>query len=258
MMLIPAIDLRQGRCVRLFQGDFGAETRYDWQPESLLDRYAGFGASWVHVVDLDGAKDGSLTNRSIIVDLASRGSIRLQVGGGIRSAAAIEDLLGNGVARVVIGSAGVERPDEVAHWLGHYGPERVCLALDVRLDAEGTPRVQTRGWTEGTTLSLWEALVRFEAGTLRHVLCTDIARDGALTGPNLQLYEEAVRRFPAIRWQASGGIRNAFDLAALARTGVAGAVSGKALLEQRISHEELRPFLHDASSPASTCATGRS
>lgn len=258
MILIPAIDLRQGRCVRLLQGDFGAETHYELAPRTLLDRYSGLGASWVHVVDLDGAKDGKLANRSIIVGLASLGSVKLQVGGGVRSAAAIEDLLGNGIARVVIGSASVERPDEVADWLSHYGAERVCLAFDVRVDATGIPRVHTRGWTEGTALSLWDAVGRFAPGTLRHVLCTDIARDGALTGPNFQLYQDAVRRFPDIRWQASGGIRDASDLAALARTAVAGAVSGKALLEQRISSEELRPFLPDASSPASTCATARS
>jgi phosphoribosylformimino-5-aminoimidazole carboxamide ribotide isomerase len=258
VILIPAIDVRHGHCVRLFQGDFGAETRYALSPESLLDHYAELGASWVHVVDLDGARDGGLANRSIILALASHASVKLQVGGGIRSAAAIDDLFGNGIARVVIGSASAERPDEVADWLGRYGAERICLAFDVRLDASGTPRVHTRGWTEGTALSLWDAVGRFAPGTLRHVLCTDIARDGALTGPNVQLYQEAVSRFPGICWQASGGIRDASDLAALSLTGVAGAVSGKALLEQRISSKELRPFLPDASSPASTCATARS
>jgi len=257
MLLIPAIDLRKGRTVRLFQGDFDAETRYELQPHELLLRYRGLGASWLHVVDLDGAKDGSLSNRSIIVALASQRAVRLQVGGGIRSLATIDDLLQQGVSRVVIGSTAVERPDEVNEWLVRYGPEKICLAFDIRLDDGGVPRVRTRGWTEGTALSLWDAVARFPAGRLKHVLCTDIERDGALTGPNVELYREAVTRFSHLQWQASGGVRDASDLAALAKTGVAGAVSGKALLEERITSEELRPFLQDASSPASTFATAR-
>jgi len=257
MLLIPAIDLRKGRTVRLFQGDFDAETRYELQPHELLLRYRGLGASWLHVVDLDGAKDGSLSNRSIIVALASQRAVRLQVGGGIRSSATIDDLLQQGVSRVVIGSTAVERADEVNEWLVRYGPEKICLAFDIRLDDGGVPRVRTRGWTEGTALSLWDAVARFPAGRLKHVLCTDIERDGALTGPNVDLYREAVTRFPHLQWQASGGVRDASDLAALAKTGVAGAVSGKALLEERITSEELRPFLQDASSPASTFATAR-
>jgi phosphoribosylformimino-5-aminoimidazole carboxamide ribotide isomerase len=257
MLLIPAIDLRKGRTVRLFQGDFDAETRYELQPHELLLRYRGLGASWLHVVDLDGAKDGSLSNRSIIVALASQRAVRLQVGGGIRSSATIDDLLQQGVSRVVIGSTAVERPDEVNEWLVRYGPEKICLAFDIRLDDGGVPRVRTRGWTEGTALSLWDAVARFPADRLKHVLCTDIERDGALTGPNVDLYREAATRFPHLQWQASGGVRDASDLAALAETGVAGAVSGKALLEERITSEELRPFLQDASSPASTFATAR-
>jgi phosphoribosylformimino-5-aminoimidazole carboxamide ribotide isomerase len=257
MLLIPAIDLRQGRCVRLFQGDFAAETRSEHEPHELLIRYRGLGATWLHVVDLDGAKDGALANRSIIVALASQRAVRIQVGGGVRSPATIDDLLRQGVSRVVVGSTAVEQPDVVTEWLVRYGPDRICLAFDVRLDAAGVPRVRTRGWTEGTAISLWDAIARFPADRIKHVLCTDIERDGALTGPNIELYDQAQSRFPHLAWQASGGIRDAADLTALARTGVAGAVSGKALLEERITSEELRPFLHDASSPASMSATAK-
>ena len=259
MMLIPAIDLRNGRCVRLFQGDFAAETRYEHDPAELLARYRDMGASWLHVVDLDGAKDGGRANQPLISALAEQQAIHLQVGGGVRSAAAIEELLRDGVSRVVVGSLAVEQPEEVAEWLTHYGPDRICLAFDVRLDEGGIPRVRTRGWTEETAVSLWNAVARFPADRLKHVLCTDIARDGALSGPNFALYAQAVSRFPSIAWQASGGVRDVSDLAALAeRTGVAAAVSGKALLEQRMTSEELRPFLHDASSLASTYATAKS
>ena len=258
MLLIPAIDLRHGRCVRLHQGDFSAETRYEHEPHELLLRYRGPGASWLHVVDLDGAKDGVLANRAVIVALASQRAVRLQVGGGVRSAAVIDDLLRHGVERVVVGSSAVERPEEVAEWLARFGAERICLALDVRMDSGGMPRVRTRGWTEGTALTLWEAVSQFPSETVQHVLCTDIARDGALSGPNLELYRSALSRCPQLAWQASGGVRNAADLRALAGIGVAAAVSGKALLEERITPEELRPFLPDASFPASTSAPARS
>ncbi len=250
MLLIPAIDLRAGRCVRLYQGDFDAETRYPVEPLELLGRYRAFGASWVHVVDLDGARDGELGNRATISALAAEPGVRLQVGGGIRSAQRIEDLLAAGVERVVIGSAAVERPQEVCAWLERFGAERICLALDVRLDAEGAARVQTRGWREAAAVTLWGALERYPAGTVRHVLCTDIERDGALAGPNLELYTAARARFPQIAWQASGGVRDARDLHQLAHAGAAAAVSGKALLEQRIPLQELSAFLPDASSPA--------
>jgi len=258
MLLIPAIDLRNGRCVRLFKGDFNAETRYEYEPMELLDRYRGYGATWLHVVDLDGAKDGVLANRATILALAARKALRIQVGGGMRSAEVIEDVLAHGVDRVVIGSAAVERPAEVAGWLRRFGPDRVCLALDVMMDTDGEPKVRTRGWTEGTGVTLWSALEPFLADGLKHVLCTDIDRDGALSGPNLGLYRRTLERFPQISWQASGGVRDAADLAALDGIGMAAAVSGKALLEQRITSEELRPFLPNASSPASTSATARS
>jgi phosphoribosylformimino-5-aminoimidazole carboxamide ribotide isomerase len=246
MLLIPSIDLRGGACVRLYQGDFEAETRYATDPRSLLTRYRALGASWLHIVDLDGARDGALGNRALIAQLAAQRALHLQVGGGVRDAAVIDELLGGGIERVVIGSAAVERPAEVAGWLHRYGPERLCLAFDVRLDAGGVPRLRTRGWREATALSLWDVIEPFAPAGLRHLLCTDIARDGALTGPNVALYAEAQRRFPHIQWQASGGIARGADLAALAATGVAAAISGKALLEERISIEELRLFLPNA------------
>jgi len=243
MLLIPSIDLRGGHCVRLLRGDFAAETRYDLEPHELLGRYRALGASWLHIVDLDGARDGQLANRALLLRLASQRAVNLQVGGGVRSLAVVDDLLRNGVDRVVVGSAAVEEPAAVAQWIAQFGAERVCLAFDVRADATGTPLVQTRGWTRATSLSLWDAVAGFAAVGLLHVLCTDVDRDGAMGGPAVGLYADAVRRFPAIRWQASGGVRDAADLVALRATGVAAAISGKALLEERITADDLRPFL---------------
>ncbi|HEX4152758.1 MAG TPA: 1-(5-phosphoribosyl)-5-[(5-phosphoribosylamino)methylideneamino]imidazole-4-carboxamide isomerase [Steroidobacteraceae bacterium] len=246
MRLIPAIDLQAGRCVRLLQGDFAAETRYETAPLELLAQYRSLGADWLHVVDLDGARDGSGRNRSIIAQLASELGIKLQVGGGLRDAPAVQAMLDLGAARAVVGSTALTEPQEVRRWLEHFGGGRIALAFDVRLDEEGVPRVATHGWQRQSTCSLWEAVARFGDAGLEHVLCTDVSRDGALTGPNVALYAEAVRRCPGIAWQASGGIREAGDLHALARCGAAAAISGKALLERRIPIQELGPFLPNA------------
>jgi phosphoribosylformimino-5-aminoimidazole carboxamide ribotide isomerase len=247
VLLIPSIDLRGGQCVRLLKGDFNAETRYEYAPVELLWRYQQMGASWLHLVDLDAARDGALKrdnpNRSVIQQLAAPRAVALQVGGGIRNRESLEDLFAIGVERVVIGSAAVEQRDEVAQWLLTYGPERICLAFDVNLDAQQVPRLRIRGWQQQTALSLWDAVDAFRDVGLKHVLCTDIARDGALAGPNVALYVEALQRFPHIHWQASGGIASSMDLSALAEHGLPAAISGKALLEARISPEELRPFL---------------
>jgi phosphoribosylformimino-5-aminoimidazole carboxamide ribotide isomerase len=246
MQLIPAIDLRGGQCVRLLKGDFAAETRYERTPLELLQHYRAMGAQWLHVVDLDGARDGQLANRRTIVQLAAEAGINVQLGGGVRSTSILEELLTLGVARVAIGSAAVEQREQVSGWLSHYGAERICLALDVRHDERQQPLLHTRGWRQATALSLWDAVQNYLASGLRHVLCTDIERDGALTGPNLALYAQAVARFPQVQWQASGGVSSSADLAALAACGVAAAISGKALLENRLPEGELQPYLPGA------------
>lgn len=245
MKLIPAIDLRGGRCVRLLQGRFDAETVFSTEPGEVLDRYVDLGASLVHVVDLDGARDGSQGNASAIAALAANGRARLQVGGGVRNRATAERLLGAGVQRVVVGSVAVSQPDEVGAWLRDFGPEAIVIAFDVRLGDDGTPCLTTHGWERQTAASLWNAVEGYLPHGLKHVLCTDVARDGAMTGPNVALYQEAARRFPGIAWQASGGVRDVADLKALADAGAAAAVSGRALLEGRMSREELEPFLRN-------------
>lgn len=244
MLLIPAIDLRGGQCVRLQQGRFDAETVYANDPLEVLDRYLALGARQIHVVDLDGARDGSQGNREAIRRIATRaGRDAIQVGGGVRTRQVAEDLLALGAARVVVGSVAVTHPDEVASWLREFGPERIVLAFDVRLDAGGTPCLATHGWERQTQTSLWDAVERYLPAGLRQVLCTDVARDGALSGPNVALYAECVRRFHGIAWQASGGVSAAADLHALAATGAAAVISGRALLEGRLDKQELEPFL---------------
>lgn len=232
--------------MRLLKGEFHAETRYEVDPQELLERYADAGVRWLHLVDLDGARDGTPGNRELIGRMAAQQRIRIQLGGGLRTRELAEQALAAGVSRVVIGSAAVENPALLRELLAAHGAEAVCLAIDVRVDEGGVPRVRTRGWVQEHALSLWELLDSFADTALKHVLCTDIERDGAMAGPGFALYDEAQQRFPRIAWQASGGIRSADDLARLDAMGLAGAISGKALLEGRISMEELQPYLHDA------------
>jgi phosphoribosylformimino-5-aminoimidazole carboxamide ribotide isomerase len=252
MELIPAIDLKGGRCVRLYKGDFAAETIYSNEPATILEKYRTLGAARVHIVDLDGAKDGTQANLATIQDLARRATMKLQVGGGLRNLERVKQLLDAGVQRAVIGSIAINDPQTVLGWLDSMSADGLVLALDVRLDEARQPWLTTHGWVETSNVLLWDAVERFASHGLRHVLCTDVSRDGAMTGPNLDLYAEAVRRFPNVQWQASGGVSSARDLTNLRECGVAAVISGKAMLENSIPVEELRPFLPNASSPALT------
>jgi phosphoribosylformimino-5-aminoimidazole carboxamide ribotide isomerase len=246
MQLIPAIDMKDGRCVRLFQGDFAAETVYATDPMEIFDRYLAFGAKRVHLVDLDGAKDGSQRNLPIIRRMVDTRAATIQVGGGLRTLQRVQDLLNAGVQRAVVGSVAVTSPDEVIAWSHAVDADRLVLAFDVRIDAQGTPWLTTHGWQNQSTTTLWDAVARYEQNGFAHVLCTDISRDGALTGPNQALYRDAVRRFPQVQWQASGGVATASDLHALRDCGVTAVISGRALLENKISNEDLQPFLPNA------------
>ena len=245
MHLLPAIDIRDGRCVRLLKGDFDQETRYDVDPVALAQRYAALGAEWLHVVDLDGAASGSPQNLDLVAAIARTAGLKIQMGGGIRS---IDDLArALAVAeRVVIGSLAVTASKLVEGWLEAFGSDRLTLALDVRVDGDDVPFVATHGWTQGSELTLWAALEHYGPFGLRNVLCTDVDRDGALKGPNVALYRNCVARCPEVEFQASGGVRDVGDLSGLAETGVAFAISGKALLEGRLSDEEMRSFLPNA------------
>jgi phosphoribosylformimino-5-aminoimidazole carboxamide ribotide isomerase len=245
MQLIPAIDIKNGRCVRLFQGNFDRVTAYEASPIAMADRYRELGAEWLHIVDLDGAKSGSPQHLDLARQMGSGGGMKIQMGGGIRNTETLETAL-EVADRIVLGSLAVEEPELVAEWLRQYGNTRFTLGFDVRFDSDGVPRVTTHGWTRASALSLADVIEVYLPTGLLHVLCTDVDRDGALSGPNFALYSSCSRQWPSLAFQASGGVRHARDLEELATTGVAAAISGKALLEGRFTPEEIVRFLPNA------------
>ncbi len=230
--IIPAIDLRAGRVVRLFQGDYARQTDYAVTPQQLAESHHRAGARWLHVVDLDGAREGTQANLAVIADLAGRG-LQVQAGGGIRDETGLRRLFDAGVARAVVGSLAVREPERIVEWLRRYGPERIVLALDVRWRT-GAWRLASAGWTADETASLDTLGPRYLTAGARHVLCTDIDRDGTLAGPNVALYAHLREAFPAWQVQASGGVRDLDDVRAVRAAGSAGVVLGRALLEGRL------------------------
>lgn len=228
--LLPALDIRDGRVVRLHQGDYARETRYPDAPLEVAMRYAHAGAQWLHLVDLDAAREGGYTLAPLLEAIRDQTRLRIQTGGGVRSEADVAALLSAGAERVVIGSLAVRSPELVIDWLQQFGPDRITVALDAR-ESEGRWLLSTAGWTQQSGLTL-EALVRRYADAgLRHLLCTDIDRDGTLTGPNIGLYRRLAASAPSLKLQASGGVRGIADIAAARGAGCSSAVLGKALLE---------------------------
>ena len=238
MIIYPAIDLRGGRVVRLTEGKFDQEKSYGDDPLSVAKKFAAAGAAWLHVVDLDGAKDPSQRQTALVEKIVRGSGLRVQTGGGIRDETQISGLLAAGVERVIVGSLAAREPVRVRGWLQRFGAEHIILSPDVRLDGDGTPRVAAAGWQESTGLALDDFLHSYLPAGLIHILCTDISRDGKLTGPNSALYAQLVKRFPSLQIQASGGVSSLDDLRALQTTGSAGAIVGRALYEKKFTLQE--------------------
>ena len=227
----PAIDVRAGRVVRLRQGDYRQETRYDDDPLTVARRYADAGATWLHLVDLDAARVGGYTLHGLLRDIVEQTGLNVQTGGGIRDREGVTGLLDAGASRVVVGSLAVREPIKVLEWIDEYGSQSITVALDTRQDSDGVWRLPVHGWTEVAVETLDAFATRFACAGLQHLLCTDIARDGMLQGPNIELYRELTSTLPNVAIQASGGVRDLDDIIAARDAGCGGVVLGKALLE---------------------------
>jgi len=246
MRIIPAIDLKDGKCVRLLKGDFEQTTEYSDDPAAIARQFSALDVADLHVVDLDGARIGTQQNRASIESILRDTSLTVQLGGGIRRKQDVANWLDTGISRCVIGSMAVTEPDTVKDWMNAFGGKRIVLALDVNLREDGIPMLTTHGWTQASDTSLWDAVESFLPAGLEHVLCTDVSRDGALAGPNTELYSEVLYRYPGLQLQASGGVRDINDLVALRDAGMPAAITGRAMLDGRITAGEVASFQQNA------------
>lgn len=240
MQLYPAIDLQAQQCVRLYQGQFDRATVYHHDPVYIADQFKQAGADWLHLVDLDAAKQGDDAHAYLFIKklLADVRPLSVQIGGGIRCVKQIDDLLKDGAKRVIIGSHAVKKTKEVLQWFKHYDPEQLVLALDIRLAENNQAYVCIQGWQETTSFLLEDMIKKYQDYGLKHLLCTDVQKDGTLQGPNILLYQKLLAQFPDLHIQASGGISSLTDIQTLKKANLKGAVLGRALYENKFTLQE--------------------
>ncbi len=233
MQILPAIDIIDGRCVRLTRGDYAQKKVYDASPVDMAARYADCGVTRIHLVDLDGARLSAPANLAVLEQIASRGEVETEWGGGIADETALRNVFDAGATKAIIGSVAALKPALFADWLTRFGADRLILGADVR---DG--KVAVKGWQESAGLSASALIAGFEG--LQEVICTEISRDGMLGGPAFDLYKALQTEFPSVAFTASGGISSMDDLRALDAMGMPRAIVGKAIYENRISLEEIK------------------
>lgn len=238
MKIIPAIDIIDGKCVRLKQGDYAQKKIYNENPVEVAKQFENAGLKYLHVVDLDGAKEGKLVNTRTIEALLTKTTLTLDVGGGIKTAEDIQLLLSLGAAQVNLGSIAVKKPEQVQEWIQYFGVEKIILSADVRDE-----KIAINGWQEQSSLTLIDFIEQFKPHNI-FVTCTDIATDGMLAGTNLNLYSRTKNRFPSIRLIASGGVNNTNDIEELEKIGAEGVIIGKAIYEDKIQLKDLAKYVN--------------
>lgn len=232
--LIPAIDIIEGKCVRLSRGDYDSKKVYNENPVEVAKELEGHGIRRLHLVDLDGAATHHIVNYRILEQIASATSLVIDFGGGVKSDDDLRIAFENGAQMVTGGSIAVKNPDLFCHWLQVYGPERIILGADVKED-----KIAVNGWKQDSGQDLFPFLQNYTEQGVRKVICTDIGCDGMLQGPSLALYDRILEKHPDLYLIASGGVSGMNDIVALEEAGVPAVIFGKALYEGRISLEEL-------------------
>lgn len=233
--LIPAIDIIDGKCVRLTKGDYGQKKVYNDDPVAQANEFEKLGMKRLHVVDLDGAKAKHVVNVDVLRGITAATGLKVDFGGGIKSDDDIEKAFAAGASLVTIGSIAVSQPDTFMRWLDRYGADKVILGADVR-----NGLVSINGWKEDTSEKLLPFLARYVKAGVKNVLCTEISRDGTLSGPSTDLYREVMEAFPGIHLIASGGVGRNEDIIELDEAGIPAVVFGKAWYEGKINLEELK------------------
>ena len=235
MRIIPAIDIIDGKCVRLAQGDFKKVKMYREDPVEVAKEFEDADLEYLHLIDLDGAKKGSVVNWDVIEDIQAKTALKVDFGGGVKTTEEVDRLLDLGVNQINIGSIAVSDPKLFSDWLWKYGPENFILSSDVRNE-----NILVNGWTATTTINLFDLVSQFIKDGLEFVCCTDIESDGMLKGPNFILYRKLKSHFPKLKIIASGGISSISDLEELQYIHVNGSIIGKAIYEGKIKLPELR------------------
>lgn len=234
MRIIPAIDIIDGKCVRLTQGDYAQKKVYNENPVDVAKMFEDAGLSHLHLVDLDGAKSGKVVNWKVVEGITSKTSLTVDFGGGIKTDEELDRLLQLNVQQVNLGSIAVKEPDKVSNWIRKHGPERIILSADVKGET-----IAMSGWQQDSAINIITFLKDYLQNGVEYITCTDISTDGMLTGPNVELYKRIILNFPNIHLVASGGVSCLDDLKELKRIGVDGVIVGKAIYEGRIELKDL-------------------
>ncbi|MCH7398199.1 1-(5-phosphoribosyl)-5-[(5-phosphoribosylamino)methylideneamino]imidazole-4-carboxamide isomerase [Belliella sp. DSM 107340] len=237
MYIIPAIDIIDGKCVRLTQGDYNQKKEYHDSPLEMAKRFEDAGIKRLHLVDLDGAKAKKIINKEVLRSVASGTTLQVDFGGGVQSDEDIALAFELGAHQLTGGSIAVKNPTMFESWIAKYGGEKIILGADAK-----DRKIAISGWEETTSMDLIDFIKGYHAKGISYVICTDVAKDGLLQGPSVDLYKEILQEIPNIKLIASGGVSNVKDLEELQKTGVYGAIVGKAYYEGRISLEELAAF----------------
>lgn len=234
MIIIPAIDIIDGKCVRLTKGDYAQKKVYNDNPVEVAKQFEDAGIKRLHVVDLDGAKAGKVINLAVLENIAAATKLKIDFGGGVKNIEDVESIFQAGAAMVTIGSLAVKQPQLLEEWLMEFGAERFFIGADV-LDA----KIKISGWLEDTGVNIFEFIGKMISLGAVNIFCTDISKDGVLQGPSIELYKQIMEQHPEIQLVASGGVSNIEDVKKLKEIGCSGAIIGKAIYEERITLEEL-------------------
>ncbi|SDZ80202.1 1-(5-phosphoribosyl)-5-[(5-phosphoribosylamino)methylideneamino] imidazole-4-carboxamide isomerase [Arachidicoccus rhizosphaerae] len=237
MQIIPAIDLIDGKCVRLTQGDYSQKTIYNENPVEVAKSFEAAGLTRLHLVDLDGAKAGKVTNWKVLENIASSTELIIDFGGGIKTEKDVEIVLGSGAKFATIGSIAVKNETLFTDWIQKYGPSQFLLGADVK-----NTLITIGGWLETTNLSVFDFIDKYQKIGIQNVFCTDVSKDGLLQGPSLPLYTEIIHKFPELYFIASGGVSSLEDLIQLKAIGCSAAIVGKAIYEGKVTLKELSQF----------------
>jgi phosphoribosylformimino-5-aminoimidazole carboxamide ribotide isomerase len=237
MRVIPAIDIIDGKCVRLTQGDYGQMKVYRTDPVDVAREFEDADLKYLHVVDLEGAKKGHVMNWNALQEILTETSLEIDFGGGVKTDEDVERLLDMNVNQINIGSLAVKEPDKFAGWIKRYGASNFILSADVKGEF-----IQVNGWQDSTPTNIYDLVAQFESLGMQYITCTDISNDGMLQGVNLALYKKLKKRFPKLKIIASGGVSSIEDIEKLEYIGVFGTIIGKAIYEKKIQLRELTQF----------------